>query len=493
MSDQLEPVEPFGSVEPEVAAYLRSRGNVKVPADLLARTVDRIHTEAVGTRPRLARWPAFAAVAAAVVLAVVTFTVGSRPNLLPDGSPRATAVSQASTGPSPTQSATSASSVPTEFPESVMGMPVVSIREVRSLIDEEQLDGLAVAVRGYWIQPLVHSCPAPGRFIAPLERWCSFDVFSDIGYAGWNCIILGQGQSECHGNAPPVGTMTLSPIALGDAGGMDVLSRSFRDATNGIPAVLIGHALDPRAWQCPTDIHDQCAREFVVDRVAWVAGETAEISQTDPSLAARMSVADVAAAVAPFELLTAQVLIASEAPGADPRLHTAGRDLVWVARSIGTNPPGSADQTRSVDVWLIDDATGGATWQLGLEMGSDYAPGRFLAQSEERGSFQGDDVDTFYRVELPDGSPVQDLTNGGWSSSEGSFRRRHPGLPSILEAGNYVVRAWRTTYDDRFLEEHPDECATEFTIGQLEEVRLEAAFPSRGGCEWRAPTFDDIG
>jgi len=484
-----DPFEPVESVEPEVAAYLRSRGNVKVPADMLARTVDRIHTEAEGTRPRLARWPAFAAVAAAVVLAVVTFTVGSRPNLLPDGSPRATAVGHASTGPSPTQNATSAASMSTEFPESVMGMPVVSIREVRSLIDEEQLDGLAVAVRGYWIQPFVHSCPAPSRFIAPLERWCSFDVFSDIGYAGWNCIILGQGQSECHGNAPPVGTMTLSPIALGDAGGMDVLSRSFRDATNGIPAVLIGHAQDPRAWQCPTDIYDQCAREFVVDLVAWVAGETAEISQTDPSLAARMSVADVAAAVAPFELLTAQVLIASEAPGVDPRLHSAGGDLVWVARSISVIPSGSGDGTRSVDVWVIDDATERVTWHLGLEMGSDYAPGRFLAQSAERGSSQNG-LDTFYRVELPDGSPVQDLTNGGWSSSEGTFRRRHPGLPSILEAGNYVVRAWRTTYDDRFLEEHPDECATEFTIAQSEEVRLEAAFPSRGGCEWRAPTFE---
>lgn len=489
MSDPFEPIE---SVEPEVAAYLRSRGNVKVPADLLARTVDRIHTEAVGTRPRLARWQAFAAVAAAVVLAVVTFTVGSRPNLPPDGSPRATAVSQASTRPSPTQSATSASSAPTDFPESVLGMPVVSIREVRSMIDEGQLDGRVVAVRGYWIQPLVHSCPASSRFIAPLERWCSFDVFSDIGYAGWNCIILGQGQSECHGNAPPVGTMTLSPIALGDAGGMDVLSRSFRDATDGIPAVLLGHAQDPRAWQCPTDIHDQCAREFVVDRVAWVAGETAEISQTDPSLAARMSVADVAAAVAvaPFELLTAQVLIASEAPGVDPRLHTAGRDLVWVARSIREHPSGSADGTRSVDVWLIDDATGGVTWHLGLEMGSNYVPGRLLAQSAERGSSSGDGVDTFYRVELPDGAPVQDLTNGGWSSSAGSVTRRHPGLPSILEAGNYVVRAWRTTYDDRFLEEHADECVTEFTITPLEEVRLEAAFPSRGPCEWRSPTFE---
>lgn len=481
MSDDFEPLEP------SLRSYLRARGNVDVPDDLLARAAERVHSESAHPRMTRARWPVAAAVAVVVALAIVTFALGSRPNLLPDGSPGATAVGLSSAEPSPSDSATPPPSV---FPLTVLGMPVIEVPHASRLLDEGRLDGRAVAVRGYWIQSLVPSCPAPGRYVTPLERWCSYSVLSDVAYEGVTCGDGRNGSNYCQSNAPPAGATTLQPILTNDTGASEGLWRSFGNETwkAGIPAVLIGHADDPRAWHCPAETRDDCRREFVVDRLAWSMGSNVDLAAPSGEVHPQMSLDDVQGLVGPGELLAAWAGSAAEAPAIDPRLGGVPT-LVWIIRTLREEDD-SDDPTRGVDVWLIEDIDGSITKSLSLDVGDDYQPGTFRAQAWIRSNSGNTEV--HYVIDAG-AATVQYLQPSGWQmSGESQSARLLPGLAAVLEPGTYVVRASQS--DLRIPSTYPrDQCSSEFDLDALEDLLLEVAFDGRGPCVWREPTFEEPG
>jgi hypothetical protein len=110
-----------------------------------------------------------------------------------------------------------------EFPSEVDGMPTISIGDAKALLAADRLDGRAVAVWGYWIATMIPSCPAPGRWISPLESYCHFDVFSDTTYPGFTCTPIANGGTSCQGNQPPAGAHTLSPRILTESAGQNEL------------------------------------------------------------------------------------------------------------------------------------------------------------------------------------------------------------------------------------------------------------------------------
>jgi len=95
-----------------------------------------------------------------------------------------------------------------------MGLPVIDIAALNLLIASGELDGRVAAVRGYWIPLLIPSCPAPGRWYSPLEDYCSFEVFSDIAYAGGSCVEGTGGTSSCQSNGPPPNANIVKPKLL---------------------------------------------------------------------------------------------------------------------------------------------------------------------------------------------------------------------------------------------------------------------------------------
>lgn len=376
-------------------------------------------------------------------------------------------------------------------------MPVLAVGDALGLIGDGSLDGRAVAVRGWFMQSLL-SCPAPPRFMAPLEGACHGEMFASGNFQQMTCQHFPDGHGECHSNGPPPGVEVLSPFVMTETSGGDRLwqapSAPGLDHF-GVPAVLIGHARDPRLWQCPPETRSACASAFVVDRVAWVAGETLEVVPPDQGVPQGMTLDEVeAAAGLEGKPLTAAALKMGVVPRIDPRLHGVGDSTVWVFRALRSDAGSdAADPTRAVDVRLIDDATGQVIASTGLEMDAAYKPARLLVQAIRRGATDNDEIHPFYRVERLDGTGLQQDWVSGWSSGDDTVARYGAGLAAVLEPGDYVVRAWRATVDrDETMGEPRDECMTEISLDPLNELHVEASFPDEGPCTWVAPTFEDM-
>jgi hypothetical protein len=473
MNDDLEPLDP------RLRSYLRSRAEVLIPPDLSVIAFDRVRQG--GPRSRVGfgrRWATVSGIAAALLIAAISFTLGSRPPVPPttrdSPQPSEAAIASPDRPPSPTPTTTSGQTATDDFPTSVMEMPVVSLAEAKTLLNEGRLDGRAVAVKGYWINAMV-----------------SKPVFSSVGYVGQVCTDRGNGQSECHGGSAPPGAETLSPVLVDDtAAQYKIWSRElYEHFPDGYPVVLVGHANDPRSWQCPADTRAQCRRQFMVDRVAWFVGR--EIALTTPEgevtpASPSMSMDEIRTAVGSDDLLTAWVGVASGAPAIDPRFHRVRSDVTWIVRSLRPDDV-ITDPTRAVDVWLVDDATGGVQGPVALDMPVDYQPGRFRPQAVLTGRSLDDGA--YFMIETKDGLPVQELFLDFWQEPDGR-RLLRADMTAVLEPGTYVVRASQTSFDVPSVE-HPDECTTEFDLDALEDLRLEAAFDGRGPCVWREPTFDE--
>lgn len=383
------------------------------------------------------------------------------------------------------------------FPKFVFGMRVVTVGDALGLIGDGSLDGRAVAVRGWFMQSLL-SCPRPPRFMAPLEGSCHGEVFASGNFQQMTCQDFPDGSSECHSNGPPPGVAALSPFVMTEtSGALRLWEASSAPGLDrfGVPAVLVGHARDPRLWHCPPETRSACASAFVVDRVAWVAGETLEVVPPDQGVPQRMTLDEVeAAAGLEGEPLTAAALKMGVVPRIDPRLHGVGDGTVWMLRAFRPDAEtDAADPTRAVEVWLIDDATGQMIASTGLEMDAAYEPARLLVQATRNGGADNDEIHPFYRVERLDGTGLQQDWVSGWWSGDDTVARYGAGLAAVLEPGDYVVRAWRATVDrDETMGEPRDECMTEISLDPLNELRVEASFPDEGPCTWVAPTFEDM-
>jgi hypothetical protein len=207
-----------------------------------------------------------------------------------------------------------------------------------------------------------------------------------------------------------------------------------------------------------------------------------------------MSVGDVQQIIRDGNLITAAVVEARRAIELDPRLHAAGDDVVWVVRSLKSNSGDAADPTRAVAVSLISDETGAILDALDLKLDGTYRPAFFRPQASAQDVRDNDDHVYLYRVELHDGTLVIESQIGG-SIVTGGERTQHslPGAAAVLDAGQYLVIAWQSTYESYqpVFGTLDDECTIDIELAAGQSVRLEAAFPKTGSCASVEPTFDD--
>lgn len=372
------------------------------------------------------------------------------------------------------------------FPSSVAGLPVLSVAGADELLRSGKIDGQAVAVAGYYTAMSL-PCPYPGRYIGPLEDWCRMVAFTDTRASAQLCVGSGNGVS-C---GQPSGT-NLAPWFMAETSG-DALSLLNGGAT-GEPAalVIVGHAGDARQWQCTAATQAACAGAFVVDRIAWATGHDLPPAapqvgsvQTGKAITPRMTLAQVAAATGVGDdLLTGGPFRAGDVATVDPRWNLAGDGVAWLVRSLA--PAAVSGQTRPETVWLVDDATGKVIDSHPLKLAPDYRPARLWQMATVHGlDCCAGDVLAFYRVTAADGAVVHDGMVPGDASGQDNtttFGGGYMSTPLDLPAGDYSVAAWLAPYGGGVAGAPRDECSTSVTLRPLDDVRLNADFPTGKAC-----------
>ncbi|MDL2335164.1 MAG: hypothetical protein QFC55_03935 [Chloroflexota bacterium] len=330
--------------------------------------------------------------------------------------------------------------------------------------------------------------------MAPLETYCGFNIFASQGFAAMTCT---PDHNSCSSNGPPPGTEVLQPITGGEIGGWRALGEAMNNSpiwksAGYIPAVLIGHAGDPRQWECPTETRPDCARKFVVDRVAWVDGQILPLGAVPDQPPTRMTADEaIAVAQAGTGAIVAFATHAADVPTLDPRLHEAGETVMWLVRSIAAQGAAADDPTRSATVALIDDATEQLIESLPLAAGADSEPAILRFQATSVAECCAGNLWPRYEIDSADGAPVVESQGSGSASGAATDGTRfHAGAPAVLGNGDFIVHAWLSTgnADDS---ERQSECQTTITLTNGQEFRVEAAFPQSGPCTFVTPTFED--
>ena len=379
--------------------------------------------------------------------------------------------------------------VDASFPSEVAGLPVISVAAAVGLLQSGKLDGQAVAVAGYYDQ-FTLSCPYPGRYIGPLEAWCRLVAFTDSLANSQLCQPEGSNGISC---SQPSGT-NLSPWFMTETSG-DPWSLLTGGAT-GEPAalVLIGHAGDARQWECTAATQAQCARAFVVDRIAWAQGHDVPPAapqtgdqQTGKAITPRMTLAQVSAAIGlGDDLLTGAAFRADDIATVDPRWNLAGDNILWLVRSLGAAAGSGAGETRPETVWLVDDATGKVIDSHPLKLAPDYRPARLWQMATVHGlDCCAGDILAFYRVTAADGRVVHDgMVPGDVSGQDNSttFGGGYMSGPLDLPAGDYSVTAWLAPFSGGVAGAPRGECSTQVTLRPLDDVRLNADFSPGKAC-----------
>ena len=469
--------------EERIRAYLRRRAEVSVPDDL------RWPATATPRRTRRwviagVRWWGRLAVAGLVtVLLIVGVSMGLPTTTgpgLPSGPP---------SGP-PASGTTGPTGIPVDavFPSEVGGLPVISVADAVGLLGSGKLDGRAVAVAGYFDE-FAPSCPAPMGYIGPLEGWCQFVAFTDSRAAAKLCTPDGTNGFSCR---EPSGTY-LAPFAMSETSGFDSIQAT---ETGPVALVLIGHAGDPRQWQCTAATQAACAHAFVVDRVAWSEGHDVPVAApktgdrySGAAVNPRMALSEVATSIGlGEELVTGAAFKAGDIATVDPRWNLAGDNIVWLVRSLG-QAGASVGDARPETVWLVDDATGHIIDSHPLQLASDYQPARLWPMATVHGvDCCASDVTAFYRAIAGDGTTVYEgLVSGGSSGEPGvtTFGGGYGSGVLVLPAGGYTITAWLATYDQGAVGTPRNECSTQVTLSPLGDVVLNADFQPNQACTFQ--------
>jgi hypothetical protein len=376
------------------------------------------------------------------------------------------------------------------FPAMAGGLPVTSVARAVELLTSGRLDGQAIAVAGYY-DAVSPSCPAPSRFIGPLERWCSIDVLTDTRTDARLCRPEGSNGISCHG---PTGTY-LGPFLVSETstGAGPLLTAG--DAGEPPAVVFIGHAGDPRQWQCTAATQDTCAHAFVVDRVAWTNGSDVALvppvtgnHQTGGFLPpARMTLNDIEGVLGSgSNVVAAAVLRAGDIATVDPRWNLAGDNLVWSVRSVAAAPQGEDPEPRPETTWLIDDAEGTVIDSQPMLSSSTYQPARLWQMATVHGyECCGGDLEAFWRLESTEGTALYEgLVSQGTSGGQGytTFGGAYGSPPLVLPAGGYTFAVWLAPFDHGVMGSPSGECSAPITLRPLGDVVLNADFPHGGSC-----------
>ncbi|HLX34494.1 MAG TPA: hypothetical protein VKR30_04555 [Candidatus Limnocylindrales bacterium] len=383
--------------------------------------------------------------------------------------------------------ATPASSTNLAEPTAVAGLPVITVTRAAQLLDAGQLDGQAVAVAGFYdeVDP---PCAEPGRYIGPLETWCRQVALADTKAGAQLCVTNGASDTSC---GAPSG-VHLSPFFESETGGS---IGPYLTGFTGEPVavVLIGHAGDARQWLCTAGTQADCARAFVVDRLAWAVGHDVPLTvpQTGTSISGapitpKMTLAQVVAVVGQGDrVVTAAPFRAGDIAMEDPRWTLAGDSLVWLVRSLD-QPPAPADEARSETVWLVDDATGRALGSHSLKIDPGYQPTRLWQVATLRGTgCCNGALLPFERVAASDGTVVyaglvSGASTGGSDST--TFGGGYGSSPLVLPAGEYRIDEWVATDDQGVVGPPLDGCSAVVTLPVRGDVVIGAEFPGNGPC-----------
>ena len=376
------------------------------------------------------------------------------------------------------------------FPAMVSGMPVVTVARAVELLSAGSLDGRAVAVAGYF-DMFTPACPYPGRYVGPLEDWCRFVAFTDKRADAQLCVGAGNGMS-C---SQPTAT-SLAPWFMPETSG-DPWSWVSGAPFNPAALVVVGHAGDPRQWQCSAATQAQCASAFVVDRIAWAEGHDVPPAapqvgsvQVGKASTPGMTLPQVATAAGVGDrLLTAAAMRAGDVSTVDPRWNLAGDNVVWLVRSLDAAASG-AGEVRTETVQLVDDATGKVIDGQPLQVAADYQPARLWQMATVHGlDCCAGDVLAFYRVTAADGTAAYEgLVRGDASGGQGgtTYGGGYMSTPLVLPAGGYTVAAWLAPFSGGVAGAPRDECSTSVTLRPLDDVRLNADFPAGKACTFGA-------
>jgi hypothetical protein len=380
------------------------------------------------------------------------------------------------------------------FPSAVAGFPVVSVADALELLHAGKLDGRAVAVAGYY-GSATPSCPYAGRYIGPLERWCGFDALTDTEAGAQLCQAEGANGIACHGPTgayldPFFVTETTQPgswLSSAAAGG---------PGAPGVPAavVLIGHAGDPRQWQCLPAMQQACADAFVVDRIAWAAGR--DVPFTPPQtgdqitghvLTPRLSADQVTTALGSgIDIVSGAAVQASQVSAVDPRSNLGGGGLVWVVRTVPHRTSSPGDKTRPETVWLLDDATGKILGSQPLSVEASYEPARVWQTVTLHGTTCCDnDVGAFERVAsdagtvLYEGPVVGGVTGTNDTTTYGGG---YGSRPLLVPAGTYSVSLWTGPYSGGVTASPTQSCSGSIVVQPLDVLIVNADFPAGRPC-----------
>lgn len=275
-----------------------------------------------------------------------------------------------------------ASTPAAEERETIDGLAVRTVAEALAARDAGELEGRAVAIRGYYSTTPGHSCPAPRDSPSPLELYCT--------EGDWALAQLDEAVAEITRTvtATSVGMSVqlsvqgrqmagpwLQPAWLGPAGG-DRIGRHFprpTDMNRAVPVVLIGHFGDPRATRCAPEKLRTCTQRFVLDRAAWVAGESfgAEVWPGDPSVGNVPVMTPAAVQRLAERTLGPDGLVLSLAAVRgkdlaywDPTtpIDPAGTDVIWYVWAVDGVGAGEAATADRIGRLVFLDATGDLLW-----------------------------------------------------------------------------------------------------------------------------------
>jgi hypothetical protein len=273
-----------------------------------------------------------------------------------------------------------------------------------------------------------------------------------------------------------------------------------RDPT-GDPArlVLVGHAGDPRQWQCTAETQRECSRTFVVERVAWAEGR--ELPLTAPEtgdqqfgrpITPRMTLEQVVAAAGLGDtVVTGAPFRIGDIATVDPRWNFAGDGVTWLVRAREQAGQSEDDVTRAETVWLVDDATGSVIDSHPLQLDPAFQPARLWRQATVHGyECCPGDLAAYYRVVTAAGTVLFEGAVPGGASGGGGFTTFGGGYgsgPLLLPAGDYMVSAWTGASPGGPTGTLANECTTEITLKPLDEVALDAEFSDGAPCTFRPP------
>jgi hypothetical protein len=345
-------------------------------------------------------------------------------------------------------------------------LPLLTVDEASRLLFDGKLDGRLVTVFGWWMEGMPMSCPYT-PFAPALSTRCVLRAFADQHL---QLATYTESTYSWSGGQQRVGLLVPAMVSETSVGVQpeSPVQPTTRNPTPAQRVVVIGHAGDPRLWQCRPQDREGCGDIFVVDRIAWVEGVDAPLKTGFSEVAASLTPDEAVAATGadPAQVVSVLALRGEDVGTIDPRLSGGDASAVWVIRFAGTPDEfGTADATT----YVVDDASATVLSSVPLQVDAHYAPALLtIYVDDERTPAGGEWGYANYSIIGPNG-PIS----------------RGNSAAMALNPGTYTLRG-NITGDITPPPPGPP-CETQVELAANDDVWWRVAFAQDGSCTW-APT-----